>query len=72
MADVNSMCMVGYANNKAEALSIASDANKYACQGKMQYTLVEHLHDNEWLVIIAKNEEYAEEARDKHYKDDEY
>lgn len=59
MADVNSMCMVGY-------------ANKYACQGKMQYTLVEHLHDNEWLVIIAKNEECAEEARDKHYKDDEY
>lgn len=69
MANINSMCIVIYANNTEETLSVANDANKHVCQGKMQCTLVEHLYDNEWLVILAKNADHADRARDKYYEE---
>lgn len=68
---INTMTMIIKAYNKDKALAIARKANKEFCQCTMSYFLLEALTFDEWLVILAENEDEAMQAQEKFYTEKE-
>lgn len=70
---IDTISMEVRAYNKDEALEVAHKCNQNMCDGKFSYFLTERLAFNQYLVILASNEDEALEAQDRfHERNNDY
>lgn len=70
---IDTISMEVRAYNKDEALEVAHKCNQHMCEGKFSYFLTERLAFNQYLVVLAHNEDEALEAQDKfHERNNDY
>lgn len=65
---INTMKMEIEAYSESEALAIAHKTNEYFCENKMSCFLAVELEIGEWLVILAVNEAYAQQAKEEYFE----
>lgn len=70
---IDTVSMEVRAYNKDEALEVAHKCNQNMCDGKFSYFLTERLAFNQYLVVLAHNEDKALEAQDRfHERNNDY
>ena len=60
---IDTISMEVRAYNKGEALEVAHKCNQNMCDGKFSYFLTERLAFNQYLVVLAHNEDETLEAK---------
>lgn len=69
---ISTISMEVRAYNKDEALEVAHKCNQNMYEGKFSYFLTERLAFNEYLVVLAHNEDEALEAQDRFHENNDY
>lgn len=70
--NINALTMLVDAENRQAAYKIAEQANTNLFKNPDAYIYLEDLGCEEWLVILASNEDNAKQARQKVFSDSEW
>lgn len=70
--NINALTMLVDAENRQAAYKIAEQANNNLFNNPDAYIYLEDLGCEEWLVILASDEDNAKQARQKYFADTEW